>query len=124
MKDFDFRIWSKTTNQYLPENYSYVHNLLEPFNSDSEYYTIELGVGLFDKKGKKMYKGDILAVLDGSDSERPYYNYLEISYGQGRFYLKNSEAVEWDDILDDDHLDAEVVGNIHQIPDNLVKDYL
>ena len=122
MRDIKFRAWDIIQECYY-YNVQGTHDsyIADSFQNilDNEYLITEQYTGLKDKNGVEIYENDIINVLDGEDVEDPYYAYLEIRYDQGKFYFHNAYAVTFDDVLDGEILDVEVIGNIHENADLL-----
>ncbi|ECP5996626.1 TPA: YopX family protein [Campylobacter coli] len=139
LQDFDFRIWNTACKKYI-DNISYSikkyqnkNKVFLPFSIDlSEYgdnetfkdeiqmpsdrVEIELFTGFYDKKGNKIYEGDILYSFEGC-SEDEAFKY-KVVFKEGAFYLVKcgDDGEEWDeDLLSEFCLEElEIVGNIHE----------
>ncbi|EOZ3898787.1 YopX family protein [Campylobacter coli] len=152
LKDFDFRIWDNIEKKYVKtphglyientehndaSSYSRIIGNYEqrsfyidyPFNDrNNEYYDnegsllIELFTGLYDKKGNKIYEGDILYSFEGC-SEGEAFKYKAV-LKEGAFYLVEcgDDGEEYDeDLISEFRLEElEIVGNIHENADLLV----
>lgn len=86
--------------------------------------TVGQYTGLTDKNGKWIFEGDIILFEDESPSNYEYHdctemNCGEIKFSDGQFYLTNRYAVEMEDLIYDNKLDGEVIGNIHDNPELL-----
>ncbi|EAL3390890.1 TPA: hypothetical protein SBY47_001819 [Campylobacter coli] len=140
LKDFDFRIWDNIENKYIETPHGlYIENTEHndasncnriianyeqrafyidyPFNDrNNEYYdneesiSIELFTGLYDKKGNKIYEGDIAKIITFSYD---FVGHVAYDKEEARFKLIDNKYMEdfanyedWDSI--------EVIGNIHE----------
>ena len=86
--------------------------------------TVGQYTGLTDKNGKKIFEGDIVLFEDESPSNYEYHDCTEmrcgvIEYGDNCFYITNRIAVEMEDLVYNEKLDVEVIGNIHDNPELL-----
>lgn len=84
--------------------------------------TIGQYTGLTDKNGNKIFEGDIVLFEDESPTNYEYHDCTEmrcgeIKFGDGAFYITNRIAVEMEDLLYCGELDCEVIGNIHDNPE-------
>ncbi|EMG4086885.1 hypothetical protein V2002_000354 [Campylobacter coli] len=151
LKDFDFRIWDNIEKRYLKAPHGlYIENTEHndasncnriianyeqrafyidyPFNDrNNEYYdneetlSIELFTGYYDKKGNKIYEGDIIEclVFTNEKNSEIFYEIIcfdmelglcsKLSNGDGGYLFdlrrhKNNKTIE----------DVYVVGNIHE----------
>ncbi|HBD8887132.1 TPA: hypothetical protein KLA71_001725 [Campylobacter jejuni] len=116
LQDFDFRIWDKhhkgCGNKDCKCQTKYVYGeeaktRLSEFKEDCE---IELFTGLYDKKGKKIYEGDIAKIITFSYD---FVGHVAYDKEETRFKLIDNKYMEdfanyedWDSI--------EVIGNIHE----------
>ena len=86
--------------------------------------TIGQYTGLTDKNGKKIFEGDVILFEDESPTNYEYHDSTEMRCGEikfdwGEFYLTNRVAVEMSDLVYDNKLDGQIVGNIHDNPELL-----
>lgn len=93
---------------------------------DVDYKTVCQFTGLTDKNGKKIFEGDIVLFEDECAGNYEYHDCTEkrcgvIDYDCGQFFLTNRIAVEMEDLIYDNELDGEVIGNIHDNPELLTK---
>ena len=89
-----------------------------------DYNTLGQFTGLTDKNGKKIFEGDIVLFEDECAGNYEYHDCTEkrcgvIDYDCGQFFLTNRIAVEMEDLIYDNELDGEVIGNIHDNPELL-----
>ncbi|ENP7024427.1 hypothetical protein ACEB10_000573 [Campylobacter coli] len=148
LKDFDFRIWDNIEKKYIKSPHGlYIENTEHndasncnriianyeqrafyidyPFNDrNNEYYdneesiSIELFTGLYDKKGNKIYEGDIVK------TKSPYDCFLaKVSiHKEGTFYLESKSRDYIGSLIylvKDEGYDTEIIGNIHENPELL-----
>lgn len=134
-----FRVWDKINNSmFVPEKSATIKFMID-FNGDlrimdtytnrlwsgivsEDDYEFMLFTGLQDKKGREIYKGD---VLKGTNNQIYYVDFI-----RGCFYLKPKNKifshlgwVEWLPMCEIDRLanpvDFEVIGNIYEDPELL-----
>lgn len=158
LKDFDFRVWDNIEKKYIKTPHGlYIENTEHndasncnriianyeqrafyidyPFNDrNNEYYdneesiSIELFTGLYDKKGNKIYEGDILENEEFAELYRItrndiVYNIIEIVIyrknikGQLYKYTKNADISFFKSIPSNKYM--EIVGNVNENKDLL-----
>ena len=129
MRTIKFRGFSKKHRQWLTGNHilhrgAHFIVRVDEFTDGKTWEDYEVRpetvgefIGLFDKNGKEIYEGDILAV-NHADKK----SYLEVRFVRGVF------AFLWNGDLDDEFPCnaptqewAEVVGNIHDNPELIPK---
>ena len=107
LKDFDFRIWDSNTNEFI--EFAISDNIRAvPRKSDD--LVLELWTGFYDRKGKKICEGDILAHDNGYGIE--YHTKVVFENGVFKIAIIEHPAVEIIEGLDTGFV--EVVGNIHE----------
>ena len=71
--------------------------------------------GLFDKNGKEIYEGDAVQFEDCYESsDFLYINTGIIEWCQGGFHITNRHSVTMEDLLFEELLDVEIIGNIYE----------
>ena len=114
LKDFDFRLWHKPSESFVDMSVRGADLRVIP-TDDNENIEIELWSGLCDKKGERIYEGDIVKNRN-LDTLLCLFDKHNL-----RFVFKYINRKEYDicytamDIL-------EVIGNIHENAEFLGKD--
>ena len=124
LKDFDFRLWHKPSESFVEIRGSFltanakdeiVFDRAYNVPIDDESVEIELWSGLCDKKGKRIYEGDILAHDNGYGIE--YHSKVVFENGVFKIAVIEHPAVEIIEDLETGFV--AVVGNIHENADLL-----
>ena len=147
LKNFDFRIWNKKYSYYVTndcsnpiciasdntlkeheKDYKMLSLEFSPYDSKSlidreikeEDYEVELFTGLYDKRGKKIYEGDILYYFEDCPEDEDFI--YVVKFKNGAFYLVEPEDI--DSVGEQGNViycpeEFEVVGNIHKNKDLL-----
>ena len=122
-----YRAWSESQKGYVNADMLYVqadpifgdNGLLDDMGEEDEFIPgdiiFEQFTGMYDRKGHRVYEGDVLLVNDPSsdNSEFDEYRYLEIRYCAPGFYFYMAETVDMEDVLDGVVLDAVVTCTAH-----------
>ena len=127
LKDFDFRLWHKPSESFVEIRGSFLtanakdeivfeKSLIVPI--DDENIEIEIWSGLCDKKGERIYEGDILAHDNGYGIE--YHSKVIFENGVFKIAVIEHPAVEIIEGLGTGFV--AVVGNIHENADLLEKE--
>jgi uncharacterized phage protein (TIGR01671 family) len=128
MREIQFRGKKIETNEWIEGYYIvaagmpfiYVFGVLDPLMVEPT--TVGQYTGLKDKKGKKIYEGDIIKI--SGDYKPGIYTVIWDSY-RVAWWLKNvkQREREHDDdyyqLLDNTWQDREIIGNIHDNPELL-----
>lgn len=129
MSNPEFRAWSISNEGYVPADMLYIqadpiwgkNEFLDDMGGDEEFTVgdliLEQFTGMVDRKGTRIYDGDVVLVNDPSsgDIDGEEYRQLVVKYDVYSYYLANAESVTIEDIIDGNVLDAEVVGTIHDL---------
>ena len=82
---------------------------------DMKNYVLMQSTGLFDKNGKEIYEGDAVQFEDCYESsDFLYINTGIIEWCQGGFHITNRHSVTMEDLLFEELLDVEIIGNIYE----------
>ena len=109
LQDFDFRIWNNSTDKFIELNISDNIRAIPRKNDD---LVLELWSGIYDKKGKRIYEGDIVKNRD-LDTLLCLYDSHNL-----RFVFKYINRKEYD-ICYTPMDTLEVLGNTHENADLL-----
>jgi hypothetical protein len=111
MREIKFRAWD-ICGQEMLHNKDVIFNELSPMQPN-EYFIFEQYTEAKTIEGKEVYDGDILASEDGS--LEPHAVYFD---AEGGFWAIDSQ-VDLASIVNDEILQARIVGNIHENPELL-----
>ena len=122
-----FRAWNKTTSKLHVVNGIYCDNKKIHYIDDNrvrfvgfDNVIIMQSTGLFDKSGKEIYEGDVVQFEDCYEaSDFLYINTGIIEWCQGGFHITNRHSVTMEDLLCEESLDVEIIGNIYENPELL-----
>lgn len=143
-----FRAWDKIDKElYLVDEINFNRGEFESIGDGitflREASKVELmqSTGLKDKNGKEIFEGDILkfndewedycqeGYVDGSSeginyvligSEMTYFIFEKTKYSDSSlFYYVNEEHLTFQEVMENNELEFEVVGNIYENPDIL-----
>lgn len=121
LKDFDFRVWDNTTKAYVSYLAEIGNKPCLVFPKYNENLEIELYMGVRDRKGEKIYEGDILRDINSDFiAVVCFYNGIFWIRVQGYYYISlNDFAFSiWLRQPNKDFNGSiptlEIVGNIHQ----------
>lgn len=119
--EIEFKAWDKVLNQFLPNVQNHIGNDGWGFGQllKNDRYVICQFTGVFDKKGNKIFKGDIVTMQHG------LYKYY-VEFEKASFVLYHLDKKDhimggelyWGTINRSLHLgedyELEVIGNIHE----------
>lgn len=109
---FRFRVWNKANNYYIDE-YAVSGLNLRDLPLTEKYYITEQCTGLKDNKGKLIYEGDIVEIID-NEQENAFVYFDEHT---AQFVVRTKDVdFDFDNISNEE---LEVIGNIHENPELL-----
>lgn len=95
-------------------------------NIDVDYKSIGQYTGLVDKKGKKIFEGDIVTYDDAEADFEGYHDNVFLNCGEvgisawDGIYFTNRQTVEMSDLYESETMvDCEIIGNIYDNPELL-----
>ena len=102
MRPIKFRAWN------IPRKAWFTLDGTDHFDIfEDEHFVVEQFTGVHDKNGKEIYEGDIVRF-----GQKPCLVTVDgVEWSFGDYQLRNKDAS-----------DLEVIGNIHENPDILIKD--
>ena len=118
-----FRLWNRITSQlHIVDGLYFDAREAEYVDDDNVlrfigFKNIDLmqSTGLFDKKGKEIFEGDIVQFEDCYEfSDYLYVNTGIVEWCQGGFHITNRDSVSMEDLIDGDLLDVTIIGNIYE----------
>ena len=123
MREIKFRVWDKKIKEYIvPEQFEILllcsndkktpvcnlnlsNNIYDFYKAEN--IEVDMFTGLKDKKGKEIYEGDLVKLLDTIDEI-----VCVVKYAYGSYILENGEYTEYLGEVEERFL--EVVGNIYE----------
>lgn len=144
-----FRAWSKLASRmYIVNGLYFDRGMVQYANNDNVIRFIKLeniilmqSTGLKDKNGQEIFEGDILkfndewedycqeGYVDGSSeginyvligSEMTYFIFEKTKYPDSSlFYYVNEEHLTFQEVMEDNEFEFEIVGNIYENPELL-----
>lgn len=146
LKDFDFRVWHKPSRSFVEIKSSFlttngrdeiVFDRAYNVPIDDENVEIELWTGLVDKKGKRIYDGDIVKVGLREEHKKEYNlidSILLIEFNKKDMFEfdefktfgfafmgnddKQGKAIHtlnfWGKVYNYQHCEIQILGNIHE----------
>lgn len=120
-----FRAWIKTEKcfaDYIESIRFYINEIdlcwggiCESDCFDFEGIIFTQSTGLKDKNGKEIFEGDVVQFEDCYEaSDFLYINTGIIEWCQGGFHITNRHSVTMEDLLCEESLDVEIIGNIYE----------
>lgn len=116
--------------QIIPERDRDRHYVISPLRGSIEINPATIGqfTGLFDKKGKNIYEGDIIRAVGNNSAALTYIG--AVVYGEGAFFIEEQNAfgpklhsfkktVMYNDMQASAEIEYtfEVIGNVHDNPE-------
>ena len=84
-------------------------------NTHADEIELMQSTGLKDKNGKEIFEGDVVQFEDCYEaSDFLYINTGIIEWCQGGFHITNRHSVTMEDLLCEESLDVEIIGNIYE----------
>lgn len=122
-RQIEFRVWDEVDKLFIDKGKGLTFIDLAEFDCGDEEFIFQQFTGLKDKKGKKIFEGDVLkSNINGSHFP---VEYKEVFYSDGKFQYKYKSS-RWSNTFVKDlcestinQLQLEVVGNIFENPELL-----
>ena len=126
-----FRAWDKRFSEFVEDFFVSEDGKIYKKTKDTDYgfaisretsdkVILMQSTGLFDKKGKEIFEGDIVQFEDCYEfSDYLYVNTGIVEWCQGGFHITNRDSVSMEDLIDGDLLDVTIIGNIYENPELL-----
>lgn len=112
-----FRAWNSETKEIEVFNtYEEISELFSALSADDGFYSIMQSTGLFDKNGKEIFEGDIIAI-EVDDTEAPINAkvFQNRKIGVLMFHVfEDNEDVPMVELLEDNSVAFEIIGNIYE----------
>lgn len=112
-----FRTWNSEAKEIeVFKTYEEISELFLALSADDGFYSIMQSTGLFDKNGKEIFEGDIIAI-EVDDTEAPINAkiFQNSKIGMLMFHVfEDNEDVPMVELLEDNSVAFAVIGNIYE----------